>query len=444
MNKTLFMPLKQKISIMAIICVFLHNFANASEIALYTGDEEYEIDQNILIINAENSTENTKLQFGQTLNEYLVWDNANSYFTLSNDLNLGGNELLNFNIENLATAPTCDSSSQGRIYFNTADNNTYVCNGTSWETINGGGGTVTASDQPAVQARRTTDYTMSSTSTWYDLELDTTDIETDDTILEHNTSNTDRIDIKESGLYLISYQVNANNSSTHQLETRVRANDSTVLNGSYLVNRNYGNEYGPTTAVFLAELSTNDYITLQVMRTTSNEIINETTLTITQMKQGVSSGSSSGSEITRIMAQFYDSTGGTDVNTDTATTIPWNQESLKDSGITHNTSTNNSRIYLDEAGVYTISYSISHESQTSGRKNVHCWARLNGTTKVTPSDSYSYSRNTTDEFATNTANFIIETSSDDEYYEILCMREGSAYSSDMIANQSWVITEKKP
>ncbi len=160
--------------------------------------------------------------------------------------------------------------------------------------------------------------------------------------------------------------------------------------------------------------------------------------------EAIATGSGGTGSISSMIGSFYDNTGGINVNTST-TAIEWGQEIKKDTGITHSTTINSSRIYIDEPDWYRINYSISHEDQSANRKNIRCRIRLNGSTYVIPSDSYSYSRNTTDGLATNNATVILETVSANEYYEIICNGEGSEVGSvaaNTIINQSWTTVEK--
>ena len=71
---------------------------------------------------------------------------------------------------------------------------------------------LTTSDLPAaptandaVQARRTTALTL--TTSYVDVTMDATDVETDAAVIEHDNTNTDDIDIKVTGTYEISYDV---------------------------------------------------------------------------------------------------------------------------------------------------------------------------------------------------------------------------------------------
>lgn len=139
----------------------------------------------------------------------------------------------------------------------------------------------------AVQVRRTSDFTMAATNTWYDIPLDTTDTETNTSAIMHDDTNTDNINIFENGLYRITYHADSNDSGvTHELHSRVRVNDTQVLNGSLLINRDYQNEHIPSSASFLAQLIAGDFITLQAQRTTANLVVNETTVTVVKLETG--------------------------------------------------------------------------------------------------------------------------------------------------------------
>jgi len=86
--------------------------------------------------NDDTSPANIVLQFGNILvAEFLKFDIVNDWFELSNDLNLGGNEIKNFAIDNELAAP--GAPVQGQIYHNTTDGNTYIWNGTLWNLVAG-------------------------------------------------------------------------------------------------------------------------------------------------------------------------------------------------------------------------------------------------------------------------------------------------------------------
>ena len=73
------------------------------------------------------------LNFGSGAGVFLKYDGTDT-FVLSNHLDLNAKELQNFAVENAASAPTCDGTTGGRLYYNTTDNELYFCdaNTTTW------------------------------------------------------------------------------------------------------------------------------------------------------------------------------------------------------------------------------------------------------------------------------------------------------------------------
>jgi len=141
-------------------------------------------------------------------------------------------------------------------------------------TVSGGGGG-TVSDLAAVQARRSTAYTL--TTSYVDITFNITDEETDDTVIEHNDSNTERIDIKADGTYLILYDFGIDSTTLTQWEPchangQVEKNGSTVLDGSHSKTTVVYDDsldgspyiYNKLNNSFLATLSNGDYVTLQL------------------------------------------------------------------------------------------------------------------------------------------------------------------------------------
>ena len=116
--------------------------------SFYTLEAGPQTNWNTFVIDANNNAPTAiKLQFGETLNEFLQWSKTNVRFELSDNLFVDGsltlnghldfglNEMVNARLENLASAPTCDSNSKGRLYYNTGDNLPYYCNGTGWNQL---------------------------------------------------------------------------------------------------------------------------------------------------------------------------------------------------------------------------------------------------------------------------------------------------------------------
>ncbi len=112
---------------------------------------------------------------------------------------------------------------------------------------------------PAVQVRESTTG-ITGNLFFVDIDFDTTDVETDSTILEHDGIDTDRVTIKEDGLYQIEYHFDTSFFPT--ASARVRSNDASVLPGSGSIS-----SFEQTcSATFLAELSSSDFITLQASK----------------------------------------------------------------------------------------------------------------------------------------------------------------------------------
>lgn len=122
-----------------------------------------------------------------------------------------------------------------------------------------------------VQARRTTSIT-DVPLTWTDFSFDTTDLEYDDTHIEHDDINRDRFLIKKDGYYYIAINLSVDDEVT----IRVRKNDSTIIPGS---TRPVGNTSDANDMISamqntcIAQLSTGDYVSVQVQSVTTNEEI---------------------------------------------------------------------------------------------------------------------------------------------------------------------------
>lgn len=105
------------------------SLANTDKV-IFEGDPESE-----MILPGDDSADDITLYFGDSLSHFLRWDADRSIFVFSDNVDFGGNQLLDMRIENLATAPLCDSDSPGRLYYNTTENFSYVCNGTVWKQV---------------------------------------------------------------------------------------------------------------------------------------------------------------------------------------------------------------------------------------------------------------------------------------------------------------------
>jgi hypothetical protein len=135
--------------------------------------------------------------------------------------------------------------------------------------------TGTAND--AVQARRTTDYTI--TTAFADVTLDTTDVETDSAVLNHDlVTNTDNIIVGVTGTYEITYgaDIDPTASGLNNIRAfgRVRINDAGVdIPGSLASTSAFGDTsvdgdlvFSRLQCSFIVTLAATDFLTLQLMK----------------------------------------------------------------------------------------------------------------------------------------------------------------------------------
>ena len=153
-------------------------------------------------------------------------------------------------------------------------------------------------DCPAVQVRRTTDQTF--TATYTDVTFDQTDVETFPGTIEHDNTNTDRILLKEDGLYRIHYHSQTNVNAQGMFNYRVRANDTTVLNGSISYREDGGDTF-PNGLSFSYEATAGDFVSLQIQNTGGSGVM-EAPIILTVEKcagaKGDKGDTGSGSNIT--------------------------------------------------------------------------------------------------------------------------------------------------
>jgi len=152
----------------------------------------------------------------------------------------------------------------------------------------GGGGAAVPGDQAVASVRRTTDQLF--TGAWVDVELDDVIVENDATVVEHDAI-TDRITLKDPGLYWISYRVDAEtdpilSANSHSfVDARVTVNDVAAdLPGSLCSSTAWEdgsiNGDGTQDAVLIGGFpyvaGASDFITLQIQQrvTDADAIVN--------------------------------------------------------------------------------------------------------------------------------------------------------------------------
>jgi hypothetical protein len=137
--------------------------------------------------------------------------------------------------------------------------NSDVSEGVEWANFGG--------NLALVQARKTVAHSI--TSSWTTITFDTTDVETKPTVVEHDNSNPDRINVLSGGLYEVYYNVSAEADfgTFHDIETRILINGVTQLPGSYSSGANYGTSSHIRSASqkrVIYNFNSNDYVILQI------------------------------------------------------------------------------------------------------------------------------------------------------------------------------------
>lgn len=136
-----------------------------------------------------------------------------------------------------------------------------------------------------------------------------------------------------------------------------------------------------------------------------------------------------------------DSAGGLNVNVITPVAVPFNTDVLKnDTTFTHNTSTNNTRIYINSTGLYKINYTINWSIGTANDANIRTRIRKNGDTYIVPSTDYAYGINPDHQQGTNSSILYVSLTNGD-YIEVMCDRAGDTPTTLTIAGASHLSME---
>jgi hypothetical protein len=228
----------------------------------------------------DGGTDQVQLNFGTP--EFFLWDDVNDYFFLSDALVVDGNVNIQGTIlrldsdelgdpdQNLDIVAEQGSESDGTIRYDDGNNRWEISNnGGAFSAIATGSGVV-ATDLAGVQSRRTTNYTL--TNAFVDIALDTTDFENEATVIEHNNSNIDDIDIKEDGVYLVTWRAQTEVTGGSALVRsfgRVRIDDSTVIAGSETEVNTWYTAQSYIGAQILVSLTNGNKLTLQLSKETT-------------------------------------------------------------------------------------------------------------------------------------------------------------------------------
>lgn len=258
-------------------------------------EDDIAVGANIFVLDADDTGGNITLQFGEVLGEYLRWDDTNSRFTLSGDLDLASAQLINTRFENLAAAPTCNAVASGRVYYDTVQSSAFVCDGTTWIDL-GKTSTVPTEDLPVLRVRDTSTTNLNAVATDNLVPWDVQDF-SDDKFVHDTVTNNSRIKVTESAKYLVSGSVNLYSTSVrYNGILKFRVNGASVLpqtfQPGYIRNNSNQNE---TSLVFstILDLTAGDYFEVLIDRESSTGaatmIANSSSLSVVQLKAAASS-----------------------------------------------------------------------------------------------------------------------------------------------------------
>jgi len=178
---------------------------------------------------------------------------------------VSGNPTIGLDIDGLTSSPTemaatdefaVHDKSEGTGGANRSMTGTQIANGVS--TILG-----LNADSDLAGVTVANSATTAIPLTWTDVTWDTTHFENDPSIIEHNNSLTDRIEIKETGTYFVFFNISFDaDSGEETIEARVRVNDTTVLPGSIRL-ASEDDETNDLSNAFMASLTSGDFLTFQ-------------------------------------------------------------------------------------------------------------------------------------------------------------------------------------
>lgn len=147
--------LSKSLSIFALLLCLMIGHQTADARILFQDDSFSDVESDGIIIDAiGDASGDIIIQFGSLIGETLAWSASNNRFELSDDLDLGGNQLTTARFENVASLPTLGAGDIGRVVQLTAIDSaatgcttspfcnpgTYVWNGTSWLGLSPGSG----------------------------------------------------------------------------------------------------------------------------------------------------------------------------------------------------------------------------------------------------------------------------------------------------------------
>ena len=92
-------------------------------------------EENRFILDKFDDFDAVDLQFGTTLEDRIRFDKILDKFIIHKNIDFGDYALENLRVENRTTAPVCDVSKTGKLYYNTQEEYLSVCSGLTWNAL---------------------------------------------------------------------------------------------------------------------------------------------------------------------------------------------------------------------------------------------------------------------------------------------------------------------
>jgi len=139
--------------------------------------------------------------------------------------------------------------------------------------------------------------------------------------------------------------------------------------------------------------------------------------------------------------QLVDGTGGVNVNNIASTPITWSTTVFSGTSLSY---TGGSRIYVEDDGLFGVSYVLNvNSSGSNSDKNIGTVIKKNGDTIITPMSSASFSSNIQNDSSTNSMPENLATLNAGDYIELIAFRIGYGGIVNTVSNGSWIKMEKK-
>jgi hypothetical protein len=145
-----------------------------------------------------------------------------------------------------------------------------------------------------------------------------------------------------------------------------------------------------------------------------------------------------GTGVSTMALRLLDGVGGVNVNNVAATAIIWTTGTTG----TSLSFTGGSRIYIQENGLYGISYVLNVNNDTNGAKNIGTVIRKNENTDITPMSMASFNLNNINDSSTNVMPEYLEDLNGGEYVELMAFRIGNSGAVYTMGNGTWIKIRK--